>query len=81
MSFKIAILALLLVSVFSIHITSQQAHREEADFLGLSEEEIKAEAANVLEEIKGLSEEEAEARAFEEIMKILGYPDELTQIA
>jgi hypothetical protein len=72
MSFKIAILALLLVSVFSIRITSPKAHREEADLSGLDGDD---------NDDSDLSEEEAEAKAFEEIKRIFGLPDDLQQIA
>ncbi len=72
MSFKIAILALLLVSVFSIHITSPKAHREEAD---LTDED------GDNNDDSGLSEEEAEAKAFEEVKRIFGLPADLQQIA
>ncbi len=71
MSFKIAILALLLVSVFSIHITSPKAHREEADLSGLDDDN----------DDSGMDENEAEAKAFEEIKRIFGLPDDLKQIA
>jgi hypothetical protein len=71
MSFKIAILALLLVSVFSIHITSPKAHREEADLSGLDGDD---------NDDSGLSEEEAEAKAFEEIKRIFGLPDDFQGI-
>jgi hypothetical protein len=72
MSFKIAILALLLVSVFSIHITSPKAHREEADLTGLDGDDG---------DDSGLDEKEAEAKAFEEIKRIFGLPDDLKEIA
>ena len=72
MSFKIAILALLLVSVFSIHITSPKAHREEADLSGLDGDD---------NDDSGMDENEAEAKAFEEIKRIFGLPDGLKEIA
>jgi hypothetical protein len=73
MSFKIAILALLLVSVFSMHITSQQAHRqeEEADLTGSDGDD---------NDDSGLSEEEAEAKAFEEFKNFFGLPDDFQWI-
>ena len=73
MSFKIAILALLLVSVFSIHITSPKAHREEADLTGLDGDDD--------DENAEMDEKEAEAKAFEEMKRIFGLPDDLTEIA
>jgi hypothetical protein len=72
MSFKIAILALLLVSVFSIHITSSKAHREEADLTGLDGED---------DEDAGMDEKEAEKKAFDEMKRIFGLPDDLTEIS
>jgi hypothetical protein len=73
MSFKIAILALLLVSVFSVHITSPKAHREEADLTGLDGDDD--------DENPEMTEEEAEAKAFEEMKRIFGLPDNLKEIA
>ncbi len=49
MSFKIAIITLLLVSALSIHNNSLKAHRREADLV-MSEEEAKTEA-KIMEEI------------------------------
>ncbi len=62
----------MLVSVFSIHITSPKAHRQEADLSGLDGDD---------NDDSGMDENEAEAKAFEEIKRIFGLPADLKQIA
>jgi hypothetical protein len=61
----------LLVSVFSIHITSPKAHREEADLSGLDGDD---------NDDSGMDENEAEAKAFEEIKRIFGLSDDFKKI-
>jgi hypothetical protein len=61
----------LLVSVFSIHITSPKAHREEADLSGSDGDN---------NDDSGMDEKEAEAKVFEEIKRIFGLPDDFKEI-